>query len=179
MGEPQRLRKLLTNLAGLYWQAKDYENSARHYEEALELARKHDEAAPEAAALASLSVVYRDLDKPREAIRCGKRAVELLRDLEDTQAEAYVLTSLADSHEALEYYPSALSCLKKSLKLRREIGDLKGEIVTLRDLARLYKQTGDAKRAQTALEKAADREGFEREGLGKEPEYVAIAERSK
>ena len=174
LGETQRLRKLLMNLAGLCWQAKDYEKSARHYEEALELSRKYDETTQEAAALASLSVVYRDLDRTREAIRCGKEAIDLLRDLEDSQAEAYVLTSLADSYEALEYYPTALSHLKRSLRLRRKVGDLEGEIVALRDLARLYKQTGDAKRAQTALAKAADREGFERE-----PEYAAIAERSK
>jgi tetratricopeptide (TPR) repeat protein len=173
LGEPQRLRKLLMNLAGLYWQVEDYENSVRHYEEALELARKHDEAEPEAAALVSLSVVYRDLDEPREAIRCGKRAVELLQDLEDTQAEAYVLTSLADSYEALEHYPSALSHLKRSLRLRRETVDLKGEIVTLRDLARVYELTGDTKRARIALDKAAPKEE-----LGRKPEYAAATERS-
>ena len=161
LGEGQRLRKLLMNLAGLFWQAKDYEKSARHYEEALELARTYNEAEHEAAALASLGVVYRDLGRLKISIRCGKEAAGLLRDLKDPQAEAYVLTSLADSYEALGHYPSALSQLKRSLRLRKEIGDLKGEIRAFRDLARVYEQTGDEKRAQTALEEAASKEGLE------------------
>jgi tetratricopeptide (TPR) repeat protein len=174
LGEGQRLYKLLMNLAGLCWQTKDYENSAHHYGEALELARQYDEAEHEAAALASLSVVYRNLDLLRESIRRGKQATRLLRDLEDSQAEAYVLTSLADSYEALGYYPSALSHLKRSLRLRRRIGDLEGEIRALRDLARVYEQTCDKKRAQTALDEAASKECLE-----SRREYATITEGSK
>ena len=55
----------------------------------------------EAAALASLSVVYRDLGSLKESVRCGKEALELLRSLEDTRTEAYVLTSLAESYSRL------------------------------------------------------------------------------
>lgn len=81
-------------------------------EEAPGLAREHGEAVHEAAALASLSVVYRDLGSLRESVRCGKEALELLCSLEDAQTAAYVLTSLAESYSRLGHYPSALSCLK-------------------------------------------------------------------
>ena len=120
LADPPRLRKLLMNMAGLRWRTGDPEGSARDYEEALKLASEHGEAAHEAAALASLSVVYRDLGRLKESLRCGREALELLRDLEDLQAEAYVLSSLAESHQRLGHHPSALSCLKRSLRLRRE-----------------------------------------------------------
>ncbi len=49
LGDTRRLRKPLSRLAGLRWRIGDPEGSARGYEEALELAREHGEAAYEAA----------------------------------------------------------------------------------------------------------------------------------
>lgn len=157
LGENRRLRKLLMNLAGLRWREGDNEDSAHHYGEALGLAREHGEAVHEAAALASLSVVYRDLGSLKGSVRCGKEALELLRSLEDAQTEAYVLTSLAESYSRLGHHPSALSCLKRSLRLRREIGDLEGEIGVLHDLARIYEQLGDTNKVRGAAEEAASK----------------------
>jgi predicted ATPase/DNA-binding SARP family transcriptional activator len=154
LGEGLRLRKLLMNLAGLYWRTGDSERSAQDYEEALDLAREHEEAAHEAAALASLGVVYRELDRLRESVRCGKEAVELLRDLEDSQAEAYVLSSLAETYRRLGHYPSALSQLKRSLRLRRTVGDLEGEICVLHDLAGIYEKLDIPDKSQEVKEEA-------------------------
>ena len=158
LGNTRRLRKALLQLSGLRWRTEDLEGSAGGYEEALQLAREQGETAHEAAALASLSVVYRDLDRPREAIRCGKEAIELLRSLEDPQAEAYVLTSLADSYEALGHHPSALSHLKRSLRLRRRIGDEEGELKALRYLTEIYGELGDEDRVREAAEEVARKE---------------------
>lgn len=154
LGEVSRLRKLLMNLAGLRWRTGDAERSAQDYKEALDLARGRDEAAHEAAALASLSVVYRDLDLLRESVRYGKEAIELLQNLDDPQAEAYVLSSLADTHVRLGNYPSALSRLKRSLRLRRTVGDLEGEIGVLCDLSAVYGKLEDPDKARDAREKA-------------------------
>lgn len=158
LNDPDRLRKLLLGMAGLYWRMGRLEDSARGYEEVLELARTRGERSHEAAALASLSVVYRDLDLIRESLRRGREAHILLRDLEDLQAEAYVLKSLAESYSRYGHYSSALSCLKRSLRLRRSIGDQEGEIVVLYDLAKLYNSLGDADAAGASLEAAARRE---------------------
>ncbi len=149
-----RLRKLLMKLAGLCWKMGSLEKSASHYEEALELAREHGETAHRAAALASLSVIYRALGRFRDSIRGGKQAIKLLRELDDPQAEAYVLTSLADSYQTLGHHPSALSCLKRSLRLRRKIGDEVGEVGALYDLARVYESLGDTVRAREVAEEA-------------------------
>ncbi len=153
-----RLRKVLMNLAGLRWKMEVSEDSARHYEEALDLAREHGEQEHKAAALASLSVVYRDLGRPRESIRSGKQAIELLRGLDDPQAEAYVLTSVAESHHALGHHSSALSYLKRSLRLRQRIGDKGGEIGALHDLARVYESLEDTDHARDASEEATSKE---------------------
>ena len=155
LGDAHRLRKVLLGLAGLRWRARNPEGAARGYEEALELAQ--DEPAHEAAALMSLSVVYRDLGGLRESVRCGQSALELLRNLEDPWAEAYVLSSLAESHGKLGHHSSALSCLKRSLKLREKIGDEEGLIRVLRDMAAVYENLGDPERARACAREAKER----------------------
>ncbi|MGF1473375.1 MAG: tetratricopeptide repeat protein, partial [Rubrobacteraceae bacterium] len=154
-GNVPRLRELLLDLSGLRWRMGDLEGSARGYEEVLGLARRSEDSAQEAAALASLTVVYRDLGRREDSLRSGRAALKLLRGLDDLQAEAYVLTSMADSHVELGHYPSALSCLRRSVLLRRKIGDTEGEAGALRDLADIYERLGDADRARISLDKAA------------------------
>jgi tetratricopeptide (TPR) repeat protein len=156
--DPERLRKLLLGMAGLCWRTGRLEESARGYEEVLELAQARGEASHEAAALASLSVVYRDLDLLRESLRRGREACILLRDLGDLQAEAYVLKSLAESHNRSGHYPSALSCLRRSLRLRRRIEDEEGEIVILYDLATVYNSMGNIEAASASFEEATQKE---------------------
>jgi DNA-binding SARP family transcriptional activator len=154
-----RSRELLLALSGLRWRIGDLEGSARGYEEALDLARGHGDSAQEAAALASLGVVYRDLGRLQDSVRSGRTALGLLRDLDDRQAEAYVLTSVAESHVGLGHYPSALSCLRRSLRIRRKIGDTEGEVGVLRDLAKVYEKLGDADSAQASSREAAHKQG--------------------
>ena len=158
LDDPDRLRKLLLGMAGLCWRTGRLEQSAREYEEVLELARRRGERSHEAAALASLSVVYRDLELLRESLRRGREAAFLLRDLGDPQAEAYVLKSLAESHNRSGHYPSALSCLRRSLRLRRRIEDEEGEIVVLYDLATVYNSIGNTEAASASFEEAAQKE---------------------
>lgn len=143
LGDDRRLRKPLMGLAGLRWRMGDPVSSACDYEEVAHLSCEHGESAHEAAAFASLSVVYRDLGRLRESVRCGRESLRLLRSLDDPQAEAYVLTSLAESYSKLGHHPSALSCLRRSLRLRRRIGDKEGEAGVLRDLARVHEELGD------------------------------------
>jgi DNA-binding SARP family transcriptional activator/TPR repeat protein len=133
-----RLGNLLLGMAGLRWRVGDLEGSARVYEEALNLVR--GQAAQEAAALASLGVVYRDLGRLKESVRRTRAALRLLRDLDDTQGEAYVLSSLAQSYRRLKQYPSALAYLKRSLRLRRKVGDMQGEAGVLEDLAKIREE---------------------------------------
>jgi len=156
LGDAHRLRKVLLGLAGLRWRARNPEGAAGGYEEALELAREHSEAAHEVVAVMSLGVVYRDLGRFRESVRCGRAALELLRGLEDPWAKAYVLSSLAESHRKLEHHPSALSCLKRSLRLRKKIGDEEGMIGVLQDLARVYESLGDPERARACAREAKE-----------------------
>ena len=168
-----RLRKVLMNLAGLRWKMGVPEDSAHHYEEALDLAKEHGEPEHKAAALASLSVVYRELGRLKESVRSGKQAIELLRELDDPQAEAYVLTSVAESYHALGHHSSALSSLKRSLRLRRRIGDKEGEVGVLHDLAKTYEALEETEHALAVSEEAESKE----EALKEVIKVASIAER--
>ena len=158
LGDIHRLRKTLLQLSGLCWRTGDLEGSASGYEEALQMAREQGETVHQAAALASLSVVYRDLERLRESIRYGQAARKLLKNLEDFQGEAYILSSLAESHNALGRCKSALSCIKRSLHLRQQIGDQEGELKALRYMAEVYEKLGDEARAWEASKEAARKE---------------------
>jgi tetratricopeptide (TPR) repeat protein len=162
LDDAHRLGKVLLGTAGLMWRMGKLEDSARCYEEALNLARAQSETTHEAAALASLGVVYRDLDRLRESVRYGRAALRLLRDLNDPQTEAYLLSSLAESHRRLKHYPSALSCLCRSLRLRRKIGDERGEVGVLEDLARIHEDIEESDAARFFSEEArAKKEALE------------------
>lgn len=154
LGDDRRLCKVLLGLSGLRWRTGRFEDATHGYEQTLRLAKERGEKEYEAAALASLSVVYRNLRHLKKSVRCGKDALELLRGLEDPQAEAYVLGSLAEGYRELDHLPSALSCLKRSLRLRRRIEDAEGEIQALRYLAEIYEARGDAARARSTREEA-------------------------
>jgi len=158
LADAQRLRTVLLEEGALLWKMEDLEGSANRYAEALGLAREQEDPVHEASALASLSVVYRDLGRLQESLHCGRRAVELSRGLGDHQAEAFVLTSLADSYRELGHLKNALSCLKRSSRLRQQTGDARGEIGALRDLARVYESLDDENGARAAREEAARKE---------------------
>src|SRR5215203_5151714 len=158
LDDAQRLRTVLLEEGGLLWKMEDMEGSASRYAEALDLAREQEDLSHEASALASLSVVYRDLGRLQESLHCGRRAVELSRELGDYQAEAFVLTSVADSYRELGHLKNALSCLKRSSRLRQQTGDARGEIGALRDLARVYEGLDDENSARAAREEAARKE---------------------
>jgi len=158
LDDTQRLRTVLLEEGGLLWKMEDLEGSASRYAEALDLAREQEDPLHEASALASLSVVYRDLGRLQESLHCGRRAVELSRGLGDYQAEAFVLTSVADSYRELGHLKNALSCLKRSSRLRQQTGDARGEIGALRDLARVYEGLDDENSARAAREEAARKE---------------------
>ena len=154
LGNHHLLRKVLLGSAGLFWRIGRLEGAAHRYEEALDLAREQSVTVHEAAALASLGVVYRDLGWPRKSLRRSREALGLLRNLGDLQAEAYVLSSLAESYDSLGHYPSALSCLKRSLRLRRKVGDSTGEVGVLRNLAGVHGNLGNTVLARDASEEA-------------------------
>jgi tetratricopeptide (TPR) repeat protein len=157
LGDGHRLRRVLLGIAGLMWRMGKLEDSASRYEEALDLAHARSETAHEAAALASLGVVYRDLGRLRESVRYGRGALRLLRDLNNPQTEAYLLSSLAESHRRQKHYPSALSCLRRSLRLRRKIGDGRGEVGVLEDLAKIHEDIGEWDAARFFSEEAASK----------------------
>jgi tetratricopeptide (TPR) repeat protein len=146
------LRRVSLVIAGLRWRVGDAEGSAQAYEDILDSAG--EEPAHGAAALASLSVVYRDLGRPKDSLAYGREALRSLRDLDDPRAESYVLANLAESHARLGQHPSARSCLRQSLRLRQEIGDEEGEIDLLRSLAKVYIDLGDLGLARSSLEEA-------------------------
>ena len=134
------------------------EDAAPRYEEALYLAREQSEAVHEAAALASLSIAYRESGRLRESLRCGRGALELLRNLGDLQAEAYVLSSLAESYHGFGILSRRPLVPETVAQAAPEGERRQGRGGVLRNLARVYDNLGDTGRVRDALEEAARKE---------------------
>lgn len=85
--------------AGLCWRTGRLEDSARGYEEVLELARTRGQRSHEAAALASLSVVYRD---PRCRVAAHRlRIINIIRSIYRNIAGSNSWTTWARSSGSL------------------------------------------------------------------------------
>nr|MDQ3397922.1 tetratricopeptide repeat protein [Deinococcota bacterium] len=136
-GAWSRLSKLLMERAALYWHQKRYEPARRDYQQARHYAKEAGQAEREAAALASLGVVLRDMGRYQESIDLSLEALDKLKALKDQQAEGYVLASLAGSYRLLGKLPEARACLEASLKLRRRLGDTAGEAKISYELSEL------------------------------------------
>ncbi|WP_350241832.1 ATP-binding protein [Deinococcus sonorensis] len=121
-----RLPRLLLDRAGLLWRLGHLDEAARTYRTAADQAGTVNDTAVQAAAVASLGVVYRDQGQFDASIRCSEQALELVRRVRDPQAEAYVLSSLAASQQALGRWAPARAALEHSLNLRRQTGDAEG-----------------------------------------------------
>ena len=136
-GQSRSLSRLLMERATLHWQQKAFEASRDDFQKACALAVQDGDVSREAAALASLGVVYRELAQPDRSIETSLEALEVVTRLGDAQAESYVLTSLARSYRSCHRLPEARDCLERSLHLRRDFGDLAGEEEVRRELGSL------------------------------------------
>ncbi len=131
------LSKLLMERGSFNWRLGNFDASANDFEEAYEITQELGELTRQTAALASLGVIYKELERYEDSINVSQKALEHLKQQNDLQVEAYVLLNLASNYKLLGKLEDARINLKKSLELRRLIGDVKGEAEVLKDLNEL------------------------------------------
>ena len=131
------LSKLLMERGSFNWRLSNFDASANDFEEVYEITQELGELTRQTAALASLGIVYKELNRYEDSINISQKALEHLKQKSDSQVEAYVLLNLASSYKLLGKLDDARINLEKSLELRRLIGDVKGEAEVLKDLNEL------------------------------------------
>ncbi len=136
-GQKLPLSKLLMERGALNWRFGNLDVSANDFEEAYEIAKELGEFTRQTAALASLGIVYKELNRYEDSIDVSQKALEQVKEQNDLQVEAYVLLNLANNYKLLGQLENARINLEKSLELRQLIRDVKGEAEVLKDLKEL------------------------------------------
>lgn len=114
---------------------------------ALTLAVQLGNSEKKAAAMHSLGVAYKLLNKPEDATRNYREALDIRRSLGDKPGIALELNSLAQMQDLMGQSAEALKSYEEALKIRRTIGDKRGLGDTLNDLGGYYEARGDYDKA--------------------------------
>ena len=145
---------LHNTLGNAYQRQYDYQAALTHYEQALVLARTHQDLPAQARVLCNLGNALQNCGRPLQAVDYYQEALTLYRELKDRNGEAGTLNRLGIAHDDLSLYRQAIDFYTQYLAIVREIGDHFGESRALGDLGLAYYYLGEYQRAIKTLEKS-------------------------
>lgn len=168
-GDAMNAASVLTNLGTNQMEAGRFKEALRSYEKAHTILRELDNEAAASGShmresmglqqrvadtLQNLGSAYRDLDRPKEALRRCEEALAIRRELGDKGGEGetlstigWILRSLGQVDEALEHY-------EKARALLHEVGNRQGEYTALSNLGALYRTLSRRREAIECFESA-------------------------
>ncbi|HUK56253.1 MAG TPA: tetratricopeptide repeat protein [Nitrospiria bacterium] len=153
-GSSEALRPLLSRMGHACWVGGKPGAAIPFYVEALELARAQRDRAAEGAALAALSVVYRQAGDLNKSLDCALDACDSARSLRDRLAEGFVLSSLCDTYLAMGRRPEAEEAALAALDLRSGSGDRAHLAWAHHRLGKVLKENGKGRESRVHLDKA-------------------------
>jgi len=136
-----------------YWQNK-YHQSAKLFQQALEIHRKIGDLRGELSALNNLGKVTELIGDLPEAVGYYTEAAEICQRIKDRLAEGVILTNLAQVTSSLGKYQEAQSLFEQAIAIRKEIGNDEGVAMAKNYLGDLHRRTGQFDLAQSDYEQA-------------------------
>jgi uncharacterized membrane protein YjgN (DUF898 family)/tetratricopeptide (TPR) repeat protein len=117
-----RIIESLSELAGLYWSAEDYDQAATHYNEIIAIQEAEDPISPELArTLISLGRVHMQAEKTAEAVDAFERAVAILETHEDFAFDlASALSQLATAFKEEGRVSDSVAARSRAQEIRSE-----------------------------------------------------------
>ena len=141
------------------WEAlaeADYAAAQKHYQTALELARKLKQRSAEAVFLSYLGVAYRGLEQPTQARQALDESLKIAEEDNDLQVIGHVCYLLAEMACDEGDESSAISLLWRSLDSALEVGDGETAEVALGRLGEIYRNRGWLEQAAECFRQAAE-----------------------
>jgi len=121
----------------------DPQGSLEPLNRAYSLSIQMDNEEQKAASLHALSIAYRMLGKPEDALRNEQEALTIWRRIGQKRGLASSLNELANARALLGQTQDSLSNFQEALQVRREIGDKRGLGDTLVDMGNFVADRGD------------------------------------
>ncbi len=154
--QDQRLKlEALNNMAEVYRQTGQPQQSLRLYEQALPLMREVGDRAGEATTLNNMALVYQQTGQPQQALKLYEQALPLRREMGNRAGEATTLNGLAYLYQDLNRYTEAEKAFEQSIVLEQQTSHRDGEIAGLFGLSLLlYQHLDRPQEAITRMEQA-------------------------
>jgi tetratricopeptide (TPR) repeat protein len=111
---------------GMLWASRDYEQTGKFYQQALELARSWDEPDYLARSLNRIGNWYMNVDQPYEAVKYHHEALSIFTARQDQQEIANTLDLLGLSYGIGADVPKGCDYMSRAIQAYREMDDLKG-----------------------------------------------------
>lgn len=129
-------------------------NLRSHWSEWLaiaELAAKESGSIPDpkvgAIALNNLAVIYRQLERYKEAVECSQKSLSLCLEIGDRYGEGLAYGNLAGAHFALGESHASLTEYEKTLNIFTELGDLYEHSQSLLGIGMVMARSGNLEEA--------------------------------
>jgi CHAT domain-containing protein/Tfp pilus assembly protein PilF len=128
-------------------EGRHYEEAAKHFQSALNLAREIEDPSLQARILSNLGNLFTDRGEPAQGIKPLTEALQISRDIGDRSRKVSVLNNLGFAHMELSEPQKAIECYLEALHDASDLGDRAMEAVTLNNLGDAYATLGDFDKA--------------------------------
>jgi tetratricopeptide (TPR) repeat protein len=152
--DPALRKSSVGNLGSAYYRIGHYQRAITCYEQALRLAREHNDRWGEGVWLGNLGNCYANLDQTDQAIDYYAQALAIAREVGDRHGEAAELCKLGNRYADIGQTARAIEYYQQALAIDREIGDRPGEAVNLCNLGERYSDLGQTAEALHTLKGA-------------------------
>jgi signal transduction histidine kinase len=143
-------------LATAYYRIDNFDESLRLYREALDIARRQDNARLQAAITQNMGNTYSDLGEVPDAVDSYLKSLELAEALGDSNTIAVVLDNLGTINTDENNFELAEEYLLKALDMSRDLGNPNYKITNHMNLGILYKEMGRYEESQAEYEQAIE-----------------------
>jgi DNA-binding SARP family transcriptional activator/tetratricopeptide (TPR) repeat protein len=151
---PQAQAAAHHSLALLYGRQSRFDQAIRHYDQAIDLARRAGWLDGEATAHNNLGIVYANTGRPRQAADHYARTLVIKRRADHASGEAAALGNLGALSAELGRLPEAVEHSTQALALYRKIGNRIGEAHVHTGLGAIEHALGHLDQAADTLEQA-------------------------
>jgi tetratricopeptide (TPR) repeat protein/DNA-binding CsgD family transcriptional regulator len=158
--DPQRhaaaYPSLLINIGKTYFDAGEFDEAERYWQQANESARNADDRMMEGLALTNLARLHITREQPEPALALFQQGLSLARELNDHAQEILTLGGIGRVHAIRGEYNEAMRYLSDSRAAAAERNDKINELVETETLGMVVVRSGDVAGGMQLLHQALD-----------------------
>jgi len=153
---PVELSKIHEKIAKTYFEAKEYEDGLKHFDKAINQAKRINDRPLEAFYLGSKGTAYLHHKLPEEGFLCFQQILEIAEEINDLGLKSDALGSMGLVYMETGDPGLAIEKLRQALELAEELEDLKRTMAQNGALGNTYLLLAATEDAEKHFERALD-----------------------